>query len=166
MAYITRNANLILLFCIVLSLTFLVGSSVFYQTNLSKLNIQYDQKVQDLDQITKELNTKIRILDQVKKDLKLKAEREESFTSKYTEIRGEKDALESEKKSLTSEKESLESQLTTANEAKKKAEAQTAFEQAQNQELTINLNRAEDRADEYEDLYDSCRDDLAICQAQ
>ena len=94
MAAIHKNANMMLLFLIVLTLTFLVGATVFYQTNLASVNDKYNDKVDKLKGVEKELNAKIRILEQIREDLKLKTAREETFTVKYTEIRGEKDVCE------------------------------------------------------------------------
>ncbi len=163
MAYITRNANLILLFCIVLSLTFLIGTTVFYQTNISRLNEEYGTKVDELKVVEKELNTKIKILDQVKKDLKLKSEREESFTEQFTEIRGEKETLAQEKERLSSERDSLEKQLADAKEAKKQAEASAEFERRRNAELTTQLEDARDAEDACQDDLDQCEADLGQC---
>ena len=165
MAYITRNANLILIFCVVLSLTFLVGTTVFYQTNLSRINEEYNTKVDELKQTEKELNTKIKILDQVKKDLKLKSERETSFTEKFTEIRGEKETIEQERNRLQSEKESLQKEVGDAKEAKKQAEASAEFERKRTIELTSQLDEMTSEKNKYKGLYNKCTGELDACQA-
>jgi chromosome segregation ATPase len=154
---------LILLFCIVLSLTFLIGTTVFYQTNISRLNEEYGTKVTELQQVEKELNTKIKILDQVKNDLKLKSEREQSFTQQFTEIKGEKETLAQAKEQLTTEKTSLQQQLNDAQAAKVQAEASAAFEQKRNVDLTTQLNDAKDSARAYSDELDSCKTSLDQC---
>ena len=165
MAYITRNANLILLFCIVLSLTFLIGTTVFYQTNLSRINEEYSTKVTELKGVEKELNTKIQILDQVKKDLKLKSEREESFTQKYTEIRGEKETLAQERDRLAAEKESLQKDVNDAKEAKRQADASAEFERKRSVELSTQLKDAQDEADAYRRQFNGCKTELDACKA-
>lgn len=164
MAHITKNANTMLLFLVVLTITFLVGATVFYQTNLASINKRYNEKVGNLRQVEKELNVKIQILEQIREDLKLQTAREETFTEKYTEIRGEKETLESEKTTLESEKESLESSLDKARNDKRLAENRLALEEARAIKLAGDFAECEDDLNDAKNQVDYYYDQLQTCE--
>ncbi len=111
MAYITRNANIILLFLILISASALVAATVFFQENFDRINTAYNSKLAQLNQVSEDLKEKQAALDQIRTELTLKAAREEEFTSQYTTIKTEKTRLEGEKKQLTEVKKSLEREL-------------------------------------------------------
>ena len=156
---------MMLLFLIVLTVTFLVGATVFYQTNLASVNTKYNTKVAQLKDVERELNTKIRVLEQIREDLKLKAAREETFTEKYTEIRGEKEELKTEKTTLEKAKKSLEDQLDEAVDRRQEAENLRQLAESRANRLAIDYDDCADDLDTEEARLDSCQDDLTICQA-
>ncbi len=121
MAYITRNANIVLLFLILISASALVAATVFFQENFDRINTAYSSKLTQLNQVSDDLKEKQSALDQIKTELTLKAAREEEFTSQYTTVKTEKTQLEGEKKQLTQVKQSLEQELEST-----ESELQTA----------------------------------------
>ena len=52
MSYITRNANLVLLFLVVLIAASLVGATVFFQARFKNINNEYDLKLEELNNVT------------------------------------------------------------------------------------------------------------------
>ncbi len=68
MGFITKNANLILLLLIMLSATALVGATVFFQVNFERINTEYNQKLQQLQAVSKELETQQALLGKVREN--------------------------------------------------------------------------------------------------
>lgn len=172
MAYITRNANILLLFLIVLCAIFLVGVALFAASQISSLNTKYQDKVSNLKDVESDLQSKIKLLEQVKQELKLKQERETSFTQKYSEVRGEKETLEQERDRLSTEKQqalnSLADSQNSLVEARKRIEfddAQIAQLNARNSQLDADLRGALALAKERLSTIGSLQSQLSSCQA-
>jgi hypothetical protein len=85
MAYITRDANYVLLFLIVIAIIIIVGVTIFYKKNFEELNEEYTLKLDELNRISEELAQKQSLLNETQLELGLKAKREEDFPTKYTE---------------------------------------------------------------------------------
>lgn len=117
MAYITRNANIVLLFLILISAGALVAATVFFQENFDRLNKAYTTKLTQLNEVTKDLQEKQAALEQIKSELTLKAAREEEFTQQFTTVREEKTKLAGEKEQLTKLTTDLESELSETQSA-------------------------------------------------
>ncbi|MEK6875048.1 MAG: hypothetical protein AABX52_04845 [Nanoarchaeota archaeon] len=135
MAYITKNANILLLFLIVLTAIFLVGVALFSTSQINSLTGRYLEKVEKLRDVETDLQGKIRLLDQVKTELKLKQERETSFTQKYSEVRGEKETIEQEKDRLATEKQQALNSLAQSQNELVEARNRINFNEAQIQQL-------------------------------
>lgn len=167
MAYINKNANLVLLFLIVISVAFLVGATVFYQSAMGRVNDRYNDKVLRLKDIEKELDVKVKLLEKVKRDLELKAAREESFSQKFSDIRNQNEALEKDKLGLEGAKSSLEKQLSDIQTQISSLQADLSYERAkiaQLQQDISDLKHEIDDAEEDVDYYrNQCRA-LGGCQ--
>lgn len=111
MAYITRNANIVLLFLILISASALVAATVFFQENFDRVNKAYESAKTNLAEINKDLGAKQQALETIKNELTLKSAREEEFTQQFTTVREERNELEGENKQLEQVKDSLESEL-------------------------------------------------------
>lgn len=111
MAYITKNTNLLLLALIIVSAIALAIASIYFQNNFEKINNEYNQKLAQLSNVSKQLEQEQAVLTKIRDELSLKSEREVQFTEKYTEIKGEKETLEAEKAGLLQEKARLEADL-------------------------------------------------------
>jgi len=170
MGFITKNANMILLFLIMLSATSLVGATVFFQTNFDRINTEYNEKLQQLQTVSKDLQTQQALLSKIKGELSLKSEREEELGEKFTEVRGEKEELETKKAQLERSKEQLESELTSTEstlittqlelDAKKDIVKTLTGE---NDKLEVQLDVCEDKRDDYKRDKDNCLDEKAQC---
>src|SRR3970040_1597200 len=108
MGFITKNANIILLFLIFVSATALVGATVFFQMNFERINTEYNQKIQQLQVVSNELQTQQALLNKIKSELSLKAAREEELGERFTEVKETKEQLETTKAQLERSKEQLE----------------------------------------------------------
>ena len=134
MAYITRNANILLLFLILISAGALVAATVFFQENFDRINKGYNSKLSQLTEVTKDLEAKQAALDQIKSELTLKSAREEQFTQQYTTVKTEKTTLEGEKtqldkanKDLTKEVSDVKSSLISAQNALEASQGENAL---------------------------------------
>jgi chromosome segregation ATPase len=157
MAYITRNANIMLLFLILVSAAALVGATVFFQENFDRLNSAYSIKLSQLGDVSKDLADKQSALDQIKSELTLKSAREEEFTHQYTDVKTEKTQLEGEKKSLTQQNTDLGHQVQDTKS--QLMSTQSTLEAAQNENALIKSQLAEAQANVIKLKKD--KDDLA-----
>ena len=107
MSYITRNANLILLFLIFIIASTLVGATLYFQNRFDDVNSEYDSKLAELKNVTAQVESYREVLQKAQVELELKQNREEQFTEKYTEAKQTSETL-------TTEKASLEQQLVDA----------------------------------------------------
>ncbi len=170
MGFITKNANTILLFLIILSAASLVGATVFFQMNFEKINTEYNQKIQQLQVVSKDLETQQALLSKIKSELSLKAEREEELGEKFTEVRETKEQLETQKVQLETSKEQLESELedtegllrSTQTEVEAKKDVIKTLT-GENNKLTTELDVCEDKREDYKDERDSCLTAKALC---
>ncbi|MEM2916161.1 MAG: hypothetical protein QXT19_02280 [Candidatus Woesearchaeota archaeon] len=143
MAYITRNANIILLFLILISASALVAATVFFQENFDRINTAYNSKLAQLNQVTKDLEEKQAALEQIKSELTLKAAREEEFSHQYATVKEEKTVLESEKKQLTQVKQSLERELESTENLLQTTKNQLEATKGENERLKADLAEAQ-----------------------
>lgn len=141
MAYITKNANILLLFLIVLCAIFLVGLALFSASQINSMNTKYQDKVSKIKEVEEDLQSKIKLLDSVKNELKLKAERETSFTAKYTEVRSEKETLEQERDRLSREKADALKNLASTQNDLVEARNRLAFDEAQIGQLNAKVSQ-------------------------
>ncbi len=170
MSFITKNANMILLFLIMLSAVSLVGATVFFQMNFEKINTEYNQKLQQLQTVSKELQTQQALLDKIKSELTVKTEREEQLGERFTEVKSTAEQLETQKVQLETSKEQLESELENTEglltstrielEAKKDVIDTLTGE---NDNLEAQLNVCENKRDDYKDEKDACLTAKALC---
>ncbi len=170
MGFITKNANSILLFLILLSAASLVGATVFFQMNFEKINTEYNQKVQQLQAVSKELDTQQAILNRIKSELSLKAEREEELGEKFTEVKETKEQLEVQKTQLLTSKEQLETELESTESILRETQAEVEAKKGiiatltvDNTKLATQLDVCEDSRDDYKDERDDCLAAKAQC---
>ncbi len=139
MAYITKNANILLLFLIVLCAVFLVGLALFSTSQINSVNSKYLDKVNKLKEVEDDLTSKIKLLESVKAELKLKAEREASFTQKYSDVRNEKETVQQQNDRLTVEKKNALDNLASTQNDLVEARNRLNFDEAQIQQLNTQV---------------------------
>jgi len=144
MGFITKNANILLLFLILVSSVALVFSTVFFQSNFDKINEEYNDKMAELQKASSELNSTKHILLNYREELSLKSAREKEFGEQFSVVQTEKQKIATEKEKLAAQKESLDAELTTTEQEKKKLK----------NELSSKLS-----------LISSLENDLAECEA-
>ena len=115
MSYITKNANMLLLFLIVLSATGLVAATVYFENNFERLNKDYEGKVAELIRISSELQQKRDALEKASRELVVKGTREEEIAEQFTEVRTEKEELATKKAELEKSKAQLEAEVSELN---------------------------------------------------
>lgn len=111
MSYITRNANILLLFLIIISSTALVGATVYFQSNFDKINEAYGLKLEQLNKISGELDKQKITLKEVSSELSVKTAREQQLGEQYQEVQTEKESLKTQKDHLTKQNTALEAEI-------------------------------------------------------
>lgn len=115
MSYITRNANLLLLFLIFVIASSLVGATVYFQDRFNDINEEYDAKLAELNNVTAQVESYRDVLQKAQVELELKENREEQFTEKYTQAKAQTDELSATKSQLEQELADATQQLSTKN---------------------------------------------------
>jgi len=154
MSYITRNANMILLFLIVLIAASLVGATVFFQARFTNVNQEYDIKLAELENVTAQVEEYRGVLEKAQIELELKASREEQFTEKYTEAKATADELERESQSLEVQLadaytsiDSKIQQISALSSQVVSLESDIAAKQSANDDLEDDIEDLEDKVD-------------------
>ena len=155
MSYITKNANLLLLFLIVLIAGSLVGATVYFQARFTNVNGDYDAKLAELKNVTDQVNQYQETLQKAQIELELKSSREEQFTEKYTEAKATTDQLQ--KTSAELEKDVADLTAQVAAKASQVSMLQSPVAELAN-DLDDEKKKTTDLADELEEL-----DDRADC---
>ncbi|MBI4145062.1 hypothetical protein HY493_02545 [Candidatus Woesearchaeota archaeon] len=157
MSYITRNANLILLFLIIIISGSLVGATVYFQDRFTDVNEEYDQKLAELKNVTEQVETYRDVLQKAQLELELKQSREEQFTEKYTETKATaeelaqtKAELEKDVRDLTTQVNSLTLQVTGLQSSLNIEKAKVANLQDDNADLQDKVDCLESTADSSE----------------
>lgn len=170
MGFINKNANIILLFLIIMSSAALVGATIFFQVNFEDINTEYNQKVKALQTISEELEQQQALLSKVEGELNVKAEREEVLGEKFTEVKGEKEQLETQKQQLEQKREQLESEIQNTEallrDTQQQLEAQKDIVLTLEDEvddLEADVAREKDRREDAEQERDTCITEKAAC---
>ncbi|MDP6265645.1 MAG: hypothetical protein QF584_02645, partial [Candidatus Woesearchaeota archaeon] len=75
MSFMKRDVNLGLLILIIVSIVLFSGFSVYYETSFKDVSLEYQEKLEQLSQVTKELVTKRQELNETY-SLRVKAEQD------------------------------------------------------------------------------------------
>jgi len=111
MAFMRRDVNLGLLVLIIASIIIFSGFTVYYQTTFRDVSMEYQEKLDQLKQVTDELSSKRSELNETY-SLKVKAEQDRrALDSSYKDVSDENEGLKNDKANLQSEISSTKSQL-------------------------------------------------------
>ena len=111
MSFMKRDVNLGLLILIIVSIVLFSGFSVYYETSFKDVSLEYQEKLEQLSQVTKELVTKRQELNETY-SLRVKAEQDkQTLDARYNEVRGENDQLSTDNTNLRSEVINIKSDL-------------------------------------------------------
>jgi len=151
MSFMKRDVNLGLLILIIVSIVLFSGFSVYYETSFKDVSLEYQEKLEQLSQVTKELVTKRQELNETY-SLRVKAEQDkQTLDARYNEVRGENDQLSTDNTNLRSEVIHIKSDL-----AEKSAQldvTRNLLAQTQSQ-----LSSAEAERDKYRSRWDTVCD--------
>ena len=160
MTYITKNANLLLLFLIVLIASTLVGATVFFQSRFTKVNDQYTTKLAELENVTKQVEDYRGVLQKTQVELELKQNREDQFTEKYTAAKATTDQLQKTTDELQTQVVKLTTDLQTKSEQVSSLNVQIADVSSQ---LTKEKVKVKDRDDTIDCLQSTDDADEGSC---
>ena len=164
MSFINKNANLFLLFLIILSATALVGATVFFQMNFDRINSEYQQKLNQLNSVSQELQADQAALDKIKADLSLKSQSEEQLGQKYTDVSSQKDQLQTAKTQLENEKGQLTDELTSTEGELQSTKSSLEASKNQVDLLTGQNSNLQSQLTVSESERKTAQDDAAACQ--
>ena len=96
MAFMKRDVNFGLLILIIVSIVLFSGFSVYYQTTFKDVSLEYQDKLNQLGQVTKELSSKRQELNETY-SLRIKAEQDRNvLDERYKDVSDENTVLISE----------------------------------------------------------------------
>ncbi|MBI1936353.1 hypothetical protein HYS31_08020 [Candidatus Woesearchaeota archaeon] len=142
MAIFKRDVNLGLLLLIVAALLMFSGFTVYYQTTFKNLSVTYQNQLNELDKVTKDLDAKRGMLNQTSTQLQLKSQQEQDLSKKFVDTKTERDQLESDKKSLQVELASTKSTLASTVSKLNDVQTQLANTLIELQKKTVDLSNA------------------------
>ena len=135
MAFMKRDVNIGLLILIIAAVIVFSSFSVYYQSTFKNVSLDYQNKLEQLGQVTAELSKQKQELNQTY-SLRVKAEEDrKTLDVKYTEVRDENQQLSGDNTNLRSEVSSTKNQLVEA--------------QIELQNTKVNLAQAEIDRDRY-----------------
>ena len=112
MAFMKRDVNIGLLVLIIAAVIIFSSFSVYYQSTFKNVSLEYQNKLEQLGQITTELSKQEQELNQTY-GLRVKAEEDKNTLDvKYTEVRDENEQLSSDNTNLRLEVASAKSELS------------------------------------------------------
>lgn len=144
MSYITKNANLLLLFLVVLIAGSLVGATLYFQARFENVNSEYDAKLAELNNVSAQVEQYQETLKKAQLELELKSTREEQFTEKYTEAKQTSEQLQKTTAELEADVTDLTVQLATKTK-------QLSDANAKNAELASDLKDEQEKVADLED---------------
>jgi len=154
MAFMKKDVNLGLLVLIIVSIILFSGFTVYYQTAFRDISLEYETKLGQLNDVTKQLTEKRQELNETY-SLRLKVEQDKkTLDSRYKEVSDENEQLTRDNSNLRSEVSSTKSQL-----AEKTAElsaTKSLLQTVENERATYKTQR---------DIYKSDLDKVCVAYA-
>lgn len=114
--FITKDANVNVLFFVLVVLAIFLGATIFYQYLFKDLNGRYNAKLAELNNVTSELEGKKSQLGQTTQALVVKEKREEDLKQQYELVKSDKETLEKLKKQLEADVASLKRDIELKNQ--------------------------------------------------
>lgn len=152
----TKQASLALLGLLFLTAAALTGATVFFQQRFDNINQAYQEKLDDLNKVSKELEARQAALETTQEELQLKTEREEEFSQRYTEVRDVKETLEQELARTQEEKRAAEFDLGNTRIALTETNATLQARLLDIQDLNSDVIKLENDLDDCEDELETC----------
>jgi len=111
MAFMRRDVNIGLLILIIAAILLFSGFSVYYQTTFKRVSLDYQNKLDQLSDVTKELSTQKLKLNETY-SLRVKIEEDKNtLDARYKDVSDENERLNDDNSNLRSEISSTKSQL-------------------------------------------------------
>jgi len=150
MAIMKKDVNFVFFILIIATVVSFAGFTAYYQVSFRNINEEYNEKLGELNKVTKDLLEKKSTLLQTTEELDTTKKGREELGEKYGELKGERDILKDERDTL---KENL--YQTRSELEQKKTQVAT---------LSTQLNAAQEDADRWKSRYESCDADLESCE--
>ena len=150
MSIMKKDVNFVFFILIIATVVSFAGFTAYYQVSFRNINSEYDTKLSELNKVTQDLFEKKSVLLQTTSELDTTKKGREELGEQYNEIKSERDVLFVERDTL---KENL---YQTKSELEQKKTQVT--------QLSAQLVAAESEADKWKGKYDSCEEDLEVCE--
>jgi len=111
MAFMRRDVNFGLLILIIAAIILFSGFSVYYQTTFKSVSLDYQNKLNQLGEVTKELSTqKLKLNETYSQRVKIEEDKK-TLDARYIDVSDENEQLNNDNSNLRSEVSSTKSQL-------------------------------------------------------
>jgi len=135
-----KDVNLGLLLLIVAALLMFSGFTVYYQTSFKNLSTTYQNELNELDRLSKELASKRAQLNETSVQLQLKSQKEDSLSKKYVDTSTERDQFASDKTKLQADLTSTKTALASAEADLKNTVEKLGIQQKLSQDLQSTID--------------------------
>lgn len=136
-----RNANILLIFLILLDLIFISGTFVFFQKSYERMYERYSVKTDNLKQIESDLSGKYKTLQVAEKEIHAKIQTEEVTAEHYKEVLGTKQGLDEQIQTLEADIKKLNKDLTAQQSATADQKAKAQLAQTKGGELRSQIGQ-------------------------
>src|SRR3989339_845138 len=103
MAFMKKDVNLGLLVLIIAAIIVFSGFTVYYQTSFRDISLDYKTKLEQLQQVTKDLTTQKKELNETYSLRQKAGQDRKALDSSYREVSDENDQLKNDNSNLRSE---------------------------------------------------------------
>lgn len=139
-----KNANILLIFLILVNLIFIAGTFVFFQKSYERIYDRTTAKTEYLKQTEADLSVKYKSLQAAERDIRAKLQSEEVTAEHYKQVLGVKQGLESEVVTLDQETKQLNAELASQQSATADMKAKVLLAQARNSQLKSEIGQYND----------------------
>ena len=146
-----KDVNFVFFILIIATVVSFAGFTAYYQVSFRNINEEYNTKLAELNQVTKDLFEKKAVLLETSQELDTTKQGREELGEKYGVLKDERDYLQVERDTLTENLALTKSQL---------ASTQSQLETTKG---LLSASKAE--AEKWENKYESCKEDLESCEA-
>ena len=130
-----RNANILLLFLILLNLVVISGTFIFFQKSYEGIYGRAQAKTESLDATQSELAAKYKSLQEAQKEIRAKQQNEEVTAKRYQDVSSTKETLEKDILDLEAQKKQFSKELAAQQSATADIKAKAAISDARGGQL-------------------------------
>lgn len=158
MSVMKHDVNFVFFILIIATVVSFAGFTAYYQISFRNINAEYNGKLAELNQVTKDLLGKKAALLETSLELNTTKQGREELGARYGDLKDERDTLEGERDTARDERDSYKENLI-------KTKAELEQKKSQVTSLSVDLAEWKDKAadyksdrDYYEEKFEACED--------